>query len=353
MGRFITFSNGEGASVVIAHLTIRNCGGHSDGKGAILVTGTATPKIENCIFENNVVETGTSPSGAVFVAEGDASPTFVNCIFRDNRVKLMTGITGVSKGGVGSVIGGATATLRGCTLLRNRADLGGAIYVQGCLSVQSEGTSCLSSRSSTARPLGGVTLIDVTADSNRADDSGGLVYAKVGASITTRRLTARLNRATNSGGGVWLDDKAEVTVEDSTFDLNEAANGAALYVSDSTSVVRDSTFTNGTASSSGAGALLAKGAHATFTNSLFTRNLAASGGAIAVSSAASGSLTHGAWTDVTVSDGCTFTNNTADMSGGAIDVLGVPRLRCWLRSESRSLTLAQMLRRPGVAAPLR
>ena len=43
--RLITFNNSEPRAVRLTGLTVRNCGGAADGKGAVLVTGDAAPLI--------------------------------------------------------------------------------------------------------------------------------------------------------------------------------------------------------------------------------------------------------------------------------------------------------------------
>ena len=58
--RFFTFSNLEPASVKLVGLTIRNCGGHADGRGAVYVTNQSTPTIERCVFDSNVAERGAA-----------------------------------------------------------------------------------------------------------------------------------------------------------------------------------------------------------------------------------------------------------------------------------------------------
>ena len=52
--RLLTFNNSEPRAVSLSGLTIRNCGGAADGKGALLVTGGAAPLIADCTFVDNV-----------------------------------------------------------------------------------------------------------------------------------------------------------------------------------------------------------------------------------------------------------------------------------------------------------
>lgn len=59
--RFFTFNNSEPPSVTISGLTIRNCGGHVDGRGAIFIN-SSSPTFVDMIFEHNVAERAFPPS---------------------------------------------------------------------------------------------------------------------------------------------------------------------------------------------------------------------------------------------------------------------------------------------------
>ena len=78
--RLLTFNNSEPPSVELRGITIRNCGGDADGRGALWITGGASPRIVNCTFVDNKAE-----RGAAFVADAGASPTFHGCAFRGNN----------------------------------------------------------------------------------------------------------------------------------------------------------------------------------------------------------------------------------------------------------------------------
>ena len=77
--RLITFNNSEPRAVRLTGLTVRNCGGAADGKGAVLVTGDAAPLIGDCTFVDNVASLG-----AAFAAEDGARPVFERCTFVNN-----------------------------------------------------------------------------------------------------------------------------------------------------------------------------------------------------------------------------------------------------------------------------
>ena len=77
--RFITFNHTEPPSVTLQGLTIRNCGGHADGRSALWITRGAMPSIVNCSFFGNAAE-----RGAAFVADEGSRPTFVGCVFEGN-----------------------------------------------------------------------------------------------------------------------------------------------------------------------------------------------------------------------------------------------------------------------------
>ena len=75
---FMTFNHSEPASVSVIGLTVRNCSGETDGRGAVFINA-ASPTFKSVIFENNYAERG----GAV-VAQGHGSPSFEWCSFVNN-----------------------------------------------------------------------------------------------------------------------------------------------------------------------------------------------------------------------------------------------------------------------------
>lgn len=149
-GKRAVTSHNNDPTTMLRGFVIRNGNDTStDGGGGLLITG-GSPKIVDCIFENNkarfwgaatsVVEGATpefvscafrnngDPSGKVPYAGAavhvkGASPTFVNCLFHDNR----------SGEGPGLAIVDGKPTLINCTFAFNRATIayGGAIHDEG------------------------------------------------------------------------------------------------------------------------------------------------------------------------------------------------------------------------------
>ena len=78
-GRLLTFNHSEPPSVQLIGLTIRNCGGAPDGRGALWITAGSRPTIVNVTFEANVGE-----RGGAFVADDGAAPRFESCTFVGN-----------------------------------------------------------------------------------------------------------------------------------------------------------------------------------------------------------------------------------------------------------------------------
>ena len=78
--RLLTFNHSEPPSVVLSGVTVRNCGGDADGRGALWITGGARPRVINCTFVDNAAE-----RGGAFVADAGAAPTFEGCAFRGNN----------------------------------------------------------------------------------------------------------------------------------------------------------------------------------------------------------------------------------------------------------------------------
>jgi len=83
-GRGVIIGSGVGSTTEIRGFTIRNgAGGFNPGGGMLILS--ASPKVINCIFEQNSAAAG----GAVYADV--ASPTFEGCVFRDNHAPFGSG----------------------------------------------------------------------------------------------------------------------------------------------------------------------------------------------------------------------------------------------------------------------
>lgn len=135
-----------------------------------------------------------------------ASPTIRDCIFKANAV---------NRNGGGAYCGkGSDVRFERCQFVENTAEKGA-----GVLAVAS-------------RPV----FIDCAFKLNRADYSGGGVFAAKGSAPVFRGCTFEKNRATYQGGGLCsLESAGEIL--DSTFERNFAGGrGGALYLGFRTSM---------------------------------------------------------------------------------------------------------------------
>lgn len=139
-GRGFYFHSGEDANCVISGLTIRN--GYTGGKGGGIFCYNSSPTIANCVISRNyagmyggamfcqssssqfiscIITSNTArwDGGALECWEG--MPEFVNCIIADNNS------LGGNGGGIDCYSNG-DVLLTNCTLTKNYANSGGAVY---------------------------------------------------------------------------------------------------------------------------------------------------------------------------------------------------------------------------------
>ena len=90
----------------------------------------------------------------------------------------------------------------------NRADLGAAIYIQGCKADRSSDAPCRATTLAEGQ-TSSLRLVDTAAEDNTARADGGLVYASIGATVHLQRAELRRNKADGSGGAVWLGGQSQ------------------------------------------------------------------------------------------------------------------------------------------------
>lgn len=110
LGPAIQFANADTTTSLVG-FTIR--GGHQTLAGGALVIKNSSPKISNCIFEDN-----NAPMGGAIHSDKDSRPSLTNCLFRDNQA---------TRGGALSVHG--SLHIRRSSFQANSALLGGAIHL--------------------------------------------------------------------------------------------------------------------------------------------------------------------------------------------------------------------------------
>ncbi|MFH1371564.1 MAG: right-handed parallel beta-helix repeat-containing protein [Planctomycetota bacterium] len=142
-GRGFYFHSSEDANCIVAGLTIKNA--HTGGKGGGIFCYNSSPTITNCVITGN--SAGTHGGGLFLQLSNSAitkcvingnsaaldgggfecwlgNPSITNCIISDNKALNGNG------GGVDCFNSG-NAAVTNCTLVKNTADTGGALYCLG------------------------------------------------------------------------------------------------------------------------------------------------------------------------------------------------------------------------------
>ena len=241
-------------------ISFSNGKGNGGGQAAVRIEGEkADVSFNNCVFSDN---SNTATSAAVQVS-GLANATFTACEFSNNATTMAAAL---------NVDNATSCLVDACSFVGNSAGTyhGGAVQIKG---------SC--------------QLKDCTFDSNSAKECGGAVILNLTQTAKTVSLTG------------------------CTFLKNSSKKGGAIYAygSGSEAVFSNCNFGDGTeanantASGNGAAAYAEDGVRFTFTGCNANGNKAACGAFLGMTGAS----------NVTV-DGGSFRDNTATISGGAIQV---------------------------------
>ena len=269
------------------------------------MTGAADATFEGVIFRNITASvSGTAFATDTSLAGNGKTVTFDACTFMNNA--------GAGNGGSVSVYG-LDVALTGSTFVENRADYGGAVYVNGG-SLTVDGNS--SFINNTAAQSGGAIYLVGTDSSlkvnntvltlNTATAYGGAVYVDAaGASFTETSFTS--NSAED--GGAVHGAHGDLTFVGGTLNRNSAtADGGAVYASEDDVTIRGTSFISNTAAQHGGAVYSAKGDMRIDNGSFIYNSATADGGAI---------YDYGAAHDLKVNGG-TFIGNNAGNDGGAV-----------------------------------
>ena len=293
--------------------------------------------INNYTFIDNTAERS---GGAIYISKGSDNCVIFNSTFKGNH---LTNMTEYHYGGAIDCVGD-NLTVNMSSFENNGANTGGAIYV-GTGSSQahilaSNFTSNYAYADGGAIGLKADTLIinESIFKSNTAIGSGGAVYVGgIGENNTVHYSVFEDNQAGNHGGAIdWLAKAGEII--HSNFTKNSAEYGGAVYLNgvSSKSRISDVIFKENTATENG-GAIDCNATEMNLTHTKFISNTAKYGAGLCRESGATGGFggnntfdkNHAyvsgaalAWLDVDNIhiNNYTFTNNTADFSGGAIYV---------------------------------
>jgi predicted outer membrane repeat protein len=162
-------------------------------------------------------------------------------------------------------VGSCTVTLAGMTIKGGSASSyvagtspflgeGGAIFNSGTLKV----TNCVISGNYAILSGGGIfnggtlTVSNSVLSGNSAGKYGGGIYNYFsGSTVKVFNSTLSGNHATTEGGAIWNDYYAAVTLQGSTLSGNSAFNGAGIFNQSGTLTVSSCTFSNNSAGFTG------------------------------------------------------------------------------------------------------
>ena len=130
--RGFLFHSGEDSTTIIEGFTISNGYGPLYGAfikvsngGAILCDSASSPRITNCVFQDNAVGSVGGGTGGAIYCTGGTLPIIEDCRFTDN-------FAGGAMQGKGGAFGskGAAAVFVNCVFSGNSANIGGGVYIE-------------------------------------------------------------------------------------------------------------------------------------------------------------------------------------------------------------------------------
>lgn len=343
--RLFYIHSGETATTVINGFTIQHgstSGQFNKNGGGALISGSS-PKIANCLFQNNAAD---SWGGAIYAE--NSSLTCASNVFYKNTASV---------GGAVIVVGShfGSPVFTGCAFNQNTVtDNGAGLF---CFSTNGASVSNCTFFSNSAPNIGGGLVIELDTgackvagsffDLNYASVEGGGA-AIIGAKPSISSCGFNDNTAAHNGGGMSIDSDTLVpTVASCTFNGNSATAGGGLCLIAGSTKVSGCTFETNSAVATGGGVSVKSGAPS-FANCIITENGAhLGGGAHVESDAATGSapsfvscqldynhaaagggmfVDSGAAYSAPVLTGCILASNVSDNEGGGVFSYGNTKL---------------------------
>jgi len=265
---------------------------------------------EDCtLVLDGVTATGNEAYGGGVVAALESAVSVVDSAFSANLAQ--------GEGGTFYLGGGATLDVTGSRFDGETASIGGAIRGEvrsgratndvSLVDSHLEACTALEGGAVAVEDGGELELTGTTFVDHFAYELGGAVYADVDR-LDVEGTTFEGNLALDDGGAIYVE-AAEVWLLTTDFATNSAEDGGALWAETAAGSIDTCTF-EGNAASRGGGAIsvMDGGDVLEIVASDFTDNTAVrDGGALSSADGAQVSL-----------DGCTFTGNSTDNSGGAV-----------------------------------
>ena len=309
----------SGSQVTFSGITFRP---NSDGTGGGVEVRSGTAIFEDDVFDSCVT---SDNGGGILVSGGTA--TITGCTF--------TGCQANYGGGL-ALTTGRRATLRATTFTGNTAEnYGGAVYTSSSLEVSTDvNFNIASDPLANTADMGGAIYIaeNATANINGANvrfydneaNSGGAVYlaSRATVNVSGSGVSFTANVASNDGGAIYASANATVSITGDAPEILEnravSGSGGAIYLGSAASfALRSSSpkLNENQATSGNGGAIYAAGRNTiTIANSAtFDSNTANNGGAVYMAQGTTATNLN-----ITGDNAVTFSNNEANVSGGAI-----------------------------------
>ncbi|PWB84708.1 Ig-like domain repeat protein [Methanobrevibacter thaueri] len=299
---------------------------------------TYNETVDSALVNGIVLDQGISIDGKGYTISGNNQARVFNVTSNMIMLSNMTIRDGKADKGAGLYINkGEMFMAENVNFINNTATYrGGAIYteglvgIDGCVIDSNDITYRASNDDNGGAAIynnGGIVYINNTAVTNNLKDivirdgnDGHLINAVIfnfgGAVIINNSYVA--NNTGSWGAGIYQNNGSVLEAYNTVFEGNNATFGSAIYNEGGMLTVDNCTFndnaavgigSSGTAETQGAAILvMSEGSSATITNSKFNRNTAKLGGAVSLAGVGEDSII----------DNCTFTDNVADISGGAV-----------------------------------
>ena len=268
----------------------------AEAGGAISVDGNSSFSADRCSFKSNAARIS---GGAVFSLESEVRGT--DLLFRNN--------TSGYNGGSIHLERSSRLELVQSTFVRNKAVVGGSIFLQQRVNGSME--SCSLSDSDASVSGGHMYIEDSEMSCNNCRmqrgiaDNGVFFFLHAG-SLHLRQSKLESGQSNLSGGGIFATDGSFVNATNTTFkNCSAGDSGGAIYMKASQLHMCDATFEDNEAEDSG-GSIFAKGESVLWvSNSNFSRSFALSGGTVAAKTKTNANMTN-----------CSFLESTAQELGG-------------------------------------
>lgn len=323
LGRGAVFQHDETNETKLAGLTIQNASVKNretpDG-GALRVTGSANPHIENCIFRMNQADTG----GALSI-EDNASPVITGCRFESNEAILGGGI---------SINGCSSPAITACSFTENRAwrgyhgnGSGGGAWIAEHASPSL--VNCIFSKNEGAQEGGAIAIfehalpevLNCVIKENKSVLGGGIYLdghseARIIETLITENTGANGPFATGSGGGIFARGNACPVIEDCVISNNIAGQtgGGICFLDTSQPVISHCDISGNLARGDGYrlyGAGHGGGVYAGTKQNILLESITIQNNSVTGSSSCSGAGIYSANSDQMVLQNCLVTGNQA------------------------------------------